>query len=131
MTSAAVGWQQLAREQAQEQFRLAWERAPAAGREAFLEAVRRERVGHRWSTGAGACVLALLVRPALRPAESPKAGAYRMFGCEVTEDLPVTWDAAGVTLTELLAAVGVHLPGPSKGGLLGRLRPRVGRLLPA
>ncbi|MGH2587157.1 MAG: hypothetical protein ACRDJE_19765 [Dehalococcoidia bacterium] len=123
MTTAVVGWQQRAREQAQEQFRLAWERAPASGREAFLEAVRRERVGHRWSTGAGACVLALLVRPALRPAESPKAVAYRMFGCEVTDDFPATWDAAGVTLTELLAAVGVRLPETPKRGLLGRLLP--------
>lgn len=100
-------WREVARARACEQFQLAWERAPAAGRAALVEAAARGRVGHRWETGSRACVLALLVRPALRPGESPKAGAYRLFGCEVTEDFPVTWDGHGVQLTDLLASVGV------------------------
>jgi hypothetical protein len=107
MNGAATQWRQEARERAIAQFCLAWERAPEAGREALVEAASRGRVGHRWDRGARACVLALLVRPALRPVESPKAGAYRLFGCDVTDDLPVTWDAGGVTLAELLAGVGV------------------------
>lgn len=116
MTGERVAWREVARDQAIRQFRLAWERAPAAGREALIEAARRGRVGHRWETGARACVLALLVRPALREREPVKAGAYRMFGCEVTDDLPVTWDAGGVTIAELLAAVGVQLPARPRRG---------------
>lgn len=110
MIAAATDWRQTAREQAIARFRLAWERAPVAGRAALIERARHDRVGHRWETGARACVLALLVRPALRPGEAVKAGAYRLFGCEVTDDFPVTWDAGGVTLAELLASVGVTLP---------------------
>ena len=107
MTSSAANWRQAARERAVEQFRLAWVRAPAAGRTALLEAAVAGRVGHRWETGSRACVLALVVAPALRPHELARGRAYRLFGCEVTDDLPVTWDAGGVTVAELLASVGV------------------------
>ena len=109
MTGSVADWRQAARERAAEQFRLAWERAPAAGRTALVEAAEAGRVGHRWETGSRACVLALLVMPALRPRETAKAGSYRLFGCEVTDDLPVTWDAGGVKVAELLASVGVTL----------------------
>jgi hypothetical protein len=81
-----------------------------AGRSALVDAATDGRVGHRWTTGRGACVLALLVGPSLRTRESARAGAYRLFGCEVVDDLPVTWDGGGVTLAELLGAVGVTLP---------------------
>jgi hypothetical protein len=104
------GWRNDTRARAIDAFRLAWERAPAAGRAALLDAAARDAVGHRWETGRHACVLALLVMPALKPGEPVKAGAYRLFGWEVTEDFPATWDAGGVTLAELLAAVGVRLP---------------------
>ena len=107
MIGSAADWRQAARERAVEQFRLAWERGPVAGRAALVEAAEDGRVGHRWETGSRACVLALLVAPALRPRETAKAGAYRLFGCEVTDDLPVTWDAGGVTVAELLASVGI------------------------
>ena len=120
-------WQAAARNRAIEHFRLAWERAPAGGRAALIEAAERNSVGHRWETGRRACVLALLVRPALRPAEKPKMAAYRLFGCEVTDDFPVTWDAAGVTLADLLASVGVALrPHLGRWAILGRLRSRPG-----
>jgi hypothetical protein len=66
-------------------------------------------------------VLALLVGPALRPAESPRAGAYRLFGCEVVDDLPATWDGGGITLVELLGAVGVTLPKRQRRWAGGRL----------
>jgi hypothetical protein len=125
--STTASWQRSARERAIDQFRLAWERAPAAGRAAFVEAAARDKVGHRWDTGAHACVLALLVTPALRPHEPVKAGAYRMFGCEVTDDLPVTWDAHGISVAELLAAVGVRLPERRHRGISGWLRPWRGR----
>ena len=111
MTATTIDWRRQARNDAVARFRLAWEQAPAAGREALVEAALRGTVGHRWETGARACVLALLVKPALRPHETAKAGAYRLFGCEVTDELPVTWDAGGVTLADLLASVGVRLPG--------------------
>ncbi|MER3421771.1 MAG: hypothetical protein C4290_15135 [Chloroflexota bacterium] len=107
---ACPGWRDVTRARAVEAFRLAWERAPVAGRAALLDAAARDAVGHRWETGRHACVLALLVAPALKPGEPVKAGAYRLFGWEVTEDFPATWDAGGVTLAELLAAVGVRLP---------------------
>ena len=108
MIRAAMDWRVAARERAIAQFRLAWERAPAAGRDALLRGAERGRVGHRWEDGTRACVLSLLAAPALRRGETPKAGAYRLFGCEVTDDFPVTWDAGGITLAELLASVGVH-----------------------
>ena len=132
MTGAAIDWRQRAREQAIAHFRQAWAMAPEAGRAALLEAAARDRVGHRWETGRRACGLALLVAPALRPGEAAKAGAYRLFGCEVTDDLPVTWDAAGVKAAELLAAVGVALPAHRRQPLIARLRSymRNGRLLP-
>jgi hypothetical protein len=117
---AVVGWRDAARERAIEQFRLAWSRAPAAGRAELVERARKGSVGHRWETGARACVLALLVTPALRPRETAKAGAYRLFGCEVTDDFPVTWDAHGVAPSELLAAVGVQVE--PRGRRLPRLR---------
>ena len=60
METAAMDWRGLTRERALALFQTAWERAPAAGREAFVEAARREAVGHRWETGRHACVLALL-----------------------------------------------------------------------
>lgn len=109
MSATTATWREAARTRASEQFRLAWERAPAAGRSALVEEAERGRVGHRWETGSRACVLALLVRPALRPGETAKAGAYRLFGCEVTDDFPVTWDGRGVSLSDLLASVGVRL----------------------
>ena len=109
MGSGTLDWRQVARERATAHFQVAWQRAPAAGREALVTAAEHGRVGHRWETGARACVLALLVAPALRPRETAKAGAYRLFGCEVTDDLPATWDAGGVTLAEMLASVGVEL----------------------
>ena len=124
MANSMTPWQQLARERAIQQFRVAWERAPVAGRQALVEAADRDRVGHRWETGTHACVLALLVRPALREREPVKAGAYRMFGCEVTEDLPVTWDAHGISAAELLAGVGVDLPARGRRGIAGWLRAR-------
>ena len=114
MIHAAADWRAVARERAIAQFRLAWERAPAAGRDALARAAARGRVGHRWEDGTRACVLSLLAAPALRLGETPKAGAYRLFGCEVTDDFPVTWDAGGVTLAELLGAVGVHGPAGPK-----------------
>jgi len=110
-----AAWQRSARERAIEQFRNAWAGAPPAGREALVEAAARGRVGHKWETGRHACVLALLVRPALRPSETPKMAAYRWFGCEVTEDFPPTWDGLGVTLPELLASVGVTVPERRRG----------------
>jgi hypothetical protein len=118
---AAAGWREAARERAIEQFRLAWSRAPAAGRARLVERALRGDVGHRWETGSRACVLALLVGPALRPRETAKAGAYRLFGCEVTDDFPVTWDAHGVSPAELLAAVGV--PVAPRGRALKLLQP--------
>ena len=114
-------WRQQARDDAVALFRLAWEWAPAAGRAGLVDAAMAGRVGHRWETGARACVLALLVKPALRPREPAKAGAYRLFGCEVTDELPATWDGGGVTLADLLAAVGVHLPTPAKRRSLTQL----------
>src|SRR5262249_8200609 len=119
METAAIDWRGITRERAVALFQTAWERAPGAGRGAFVDGARREAVGHRWETGRHACVLALLVAPALRPGEKPKAGAYRMFGCDVTDDLPVTWDGLGVTLAELLAAVNVRPEPAPKRGLLG------------
>jgi hypothetical protein len=121
MSESGSTWRDVARARATAQFRLAWERAPAAGRAALVAAAERDAVGHRWEAGRRACVLSLLVQPALRPHETAKAGAYRLFGCEVTDDFPVTWDAGGVTLAELLAAVGVHI---------SERRPRRARLLP-
>lgn len=121
--NAAVGdWRTVARDRAIAQFREAWERAPVSGREALVAAAQRDRIGHKWETGSRACVLALLARPALRPGELAKAGAYRLFGCEVADDFPATWDGAGVTAAELLASVGVYLPG-------GRPEPLPKRLL--
>ena len=120
MTGVAVDWRQVARERAVAQFRQAWDGAPPAGRAALVEAAARGRVDHRWESGRRACVLALLVGPALRPHETPKAAAYRLFGCEVTDDFPVTWDAGGVTLAELLAAVGVPAPAADRRKLLLR-----------
>ena len=110
MTATTSAWQDRAREHALRQFRDAWAAAPGAGRQALLDAVTSGRVGHRWETGSRACVLALLVGPLVRPRESPKTAAYRFFGSEVTEDFPVTWDASGVTVSDLLAAVGVSVP---------------------
>ena len=125
MTSATTDWRQQARAQTIAHFRQAWAMAPEAGRAALLEAASRDRVGHRWETGRRACVLALLVGPALRPAEPVKTGAYRLFGCEVTDDLPVTWDAGGITLAELLESVGAKVPAQQKRGLRA-LRPVLG-----
>lgn len=113
--TAASDWREEARARAVAQFRRAWDGAPAEGRETLLRAAERGRVEHRWETGRHACVLALLVTPVLRPHESPKAAAYRLFGCEVTDDFPVTWDAGGVTLAELLSAVGVRQPVRGRG----------------
>lgn len=125
---ACPAWRDDTRARAVDAFRLAWERAPAAGRAALLEAAARGIVGHRWETGRHACVLALLVAPALKPGESVKAGAYRLFGWEVTEDFPATWDAGGVTLAELLAAVDVRLPERAGGWRAGwRWRPVTAR----
>jgi hypothetical protein len=121
MHDAATDWRMVARNRAITQFQQAWGQAPPAGREALIEAALQDRIGHRWETGARACVLALLVRPALHPRELPKAGAYRMFGCEVTEDFPATWDAAGVTPAQLLASVGIHLPEMRRPALAQRL----------
>jgi hypothetical protein len=123
MSVTAIDWRQTTRERAIAEFRQAWERAPEAGRAALIEAARHGGPGHRWETGRRACVLALLVTPALRPHESPKMAAYRLFGCEVVDDFPVTWDAGGVSLAELLASVGVHVPDAPRGGTR--------RLLPA
>ena len=123
-------WQQCARAEAVAYFRQAWALAPPAGREALVASAERDRVGHHWETGARACVLALLVRPALRPGERPKAGAYRLFGCDVTDDLPVTWDAGGVTLLEMLEAVDVRpLPRQQRGW--ARLRSFMRAVVPA
>ncbi len=121
MIASASDWRMAARVRAVEHFRLAWERSPALGREALVRAAERGSVGHRWEGATRACVLSLLVSPALRAGESPKAGANRLFGCEVTDDFPVTWDAGGVTLTDLLGAVGIH-PRPARGAF--RLIPR-------
>jgi hypothetical protein len=110
MDGEAMTWRGRERARTLALFRTAWELAPPRGREAFVEAALEARVGHRWTTGRGACVLALLAGPALRPGEAARAGAYRLFGCEVVDDLPVTWDGGGVALAELLGAVGVRLP---------------------
>lgn len=127
MTAMAAEWRARAREQALGQFRQAWDAAPAAGRQALLDAAAAGRVGHRWETGARACVLALLVRPLTRTGESPKTASYRFFGSEVTEDFPVTWDASGVTLDELLTAAGARAP--RRRHLIGW--PRLGSFKPA
>ena len=127
MLETAIGWRTMARNRAIAQFQHAWAQSPAAGREALIEAAQRDGIGHKWETGERACVLALLVRPALRPGELPKAGAYRMFGCEVTDEFPATWDAAGVTPAQLLASVGVQAPAsgrPSLAQRLARILPR-------
>ena len=121
MHHAIPDWRSAARDRAIAQFRQAWEQAPPTGREALIDAAMRNRIGHKWETGARACVLALLVRPALRPGELAKAGAYRFFGSEVTEDFPATWDAAGVTPAQLLASVGIHLPDSRREPLTKRL----------
>ncbi len=121
MQDAAIDWRTVARNRAVTQFQQAWEQAPPAGREALIAAAHDNDIGHRWETGARACVLALLVRPALRPGELPKAGAYRLFGCDVTEDFPATWDAAGVTPAQLLASVGIYLPDTRRPSLAQRL----------
>jgi hypothetical protein len=126
MLDTTMGWRAMARNRAIAQFQQAWAQSPAAGREALIEAAQRDGIGHRWEIGARACVLALLVRPALRPGELPKAGAYRMFGCEVTDEFPATWDAAGVTPAQLLASVGVQVSGDRRPSLAQRLS----RLLP-
>lgn len=118
MRIAGEDWREAARERAVSHFRLAWERAPEAGRAALIDAAERGRVDHRWETGRWACVLALLVSPALRVRETPKAAAYRLFGCEVTDDFPVTWDAGGVTLAHLLGSVGVTVSGRARSRLL-------------
>ncbi|MFN8556839.1 MAG: hypothetical protein U0531_05630 [Dehalococcoidia bacterium] len=102
---ARPAWRDEARQRAVAQFRAAWTLAPVAGRAAVADAAARGTIGHRWEIGRHACVLALLVGPVLRPGESPKAGAYRLFGCEITEDFPVTWDNAGVTAADLLGSV--------------------------
>lgn len=112
MDGQSATWQERQRARTIALFRSAWAMAPPAGRSALVDAAEAGRVGHRWRTGRGACVLALLVRPALRSGEAPRAGAYRLLGCEVTDDLPATWDGGGVTLTELLGAVGIALPPP-------------------
>ena len=122
IVSARGDWRQQTREQAIAHFRQAWAMAPEAGRAALLAAAARGRVGHQWESGRRACVLALLAGPALRSSEPVKAGAYRLFGCEVTDDLPVTWDGGGVTLAELLESVGAQVPARRKHGI-GALRP--------
>ena len=123
MQGNTLDWRAHERARAATLFRTAWGLAPAEGREALLQAASRRRVGHRWTTGRGACVLALLAGPALRPTEMPRAGAYRLFGCEVVDDLPVTWDGRGVTLEELLAAVGAtNLLAPCRQSLWRRAR---------
>jgi hypothetical protein len=127
MLDTAISWRTIARNRAIAQFQQAWAQSPAAGRTALIEAAHRDSIGHRWETGERACVLALLVRPALRPGELAKAGAYRMFGCEVTDEFPATWDAAGVTPTQLLASVGVQAPVLRQPTLVQRLA----RLLPS
>lgn len=126
MQHAVSDWRAAAREGAITRFRQAWGLAPPAGREALIQAAERNRIGHRWETGRRACVLALLVRPALRPGERPKAGAYRLFGCDVVDDFPATWDGAGVTAPQLLAAVGVHLPPSPSASLIGRTLQAIG-----
>lgn len=126
MLETAIGWRTMARNRAIAQFQHAWAQSPVAGRAALIEAAQRDGIGHRWETGERACVLALLVRPALRPGELAKAGAYRMFGCEVTDEFPATWDAAGVTPAQLLASVGIQsaaTPRPTLGQRLARLMP--------
>lgn len=119
-------WKIEARNRAVAQFRLAWQQAPPAGREALIRAAERGGVGHRWETGRRACVLALLVKPAVRPNEQPKTAAYRLFGCETTDDFPVTWDAAGVSLSELLESVGVRVERQRSWAALRRMLPRLG-----
>ena len=114
MAIQSAAWRAEARERALAHFRLAWERAPEAGRAALLDAVERGGPGHRWETGVRACVLALLVQPALRPGEGVKAGAYRLFGCEVTDEFPATWDARALPATALLAAVGAPIVTPAR-----------------
>lgn len=121
MSATTSGWREITRRHAIDQFRQAWERAPAAGRDALIEAVAAGGAGHRWENGSRACVLALLVGPLLRPGESPRAGAYRMFGCQVTDDFPVTWDAHGVSAAELLASVGIAPPRRSRRWFSPRL----------
>ena len=123
MQDNTLDWRAHERARAVALFRTAWALAPAEGREALLHAAADRRVGHRWTTGRGACLLALLAGPALRPSEAPRAGAYRLFGCEVVDDLPVTWDGRGVTLEALLTAVGAtNLLGPHRPLLWGRAR---------
>ena len=99
-------------------FRKAWEMAPREGRQLLIERAERDAVGHHWERGHRACVLALLAQPALRPSEPVKAGAYRLFGCDITDEFPVTWDGQGVTLFDLLASVGVQVqteqPSPAR-----------------
>jgi hypothetical protein len=127
MMAAGTTWRERERARTLTLFRAAWDGAPAGGRQALLAAAARDRVGHHWTSGRGACVLALLVQPALRPRESPKAAAYRFFGCEVTDNLPATWDADGVTLAELLESVGAALPAqPNRGGAAGAWRALAG-----
>jgi len=116
MDGEAMTWRGRERARTLTLFRTAWELAPPAGRTAFVEAAVAGRVGHRWTTRRGACVLALLAGPALRPGEPARAGAYRLFGCEVVDDLPVTWDGGGVALAELLGAVGVGIPERGRRG---------------
>ena len=125
----ASDWREWQRARTIALFRVAWEQSPASGRAALVEAAARDRVGHRWSSGRGACVLALLARPVLRSGESAKAAAYRLFGCEVTDDLPVTWDAGGITLAELLDAVGAPLPKRGPRGMTARAQALVPRFL--
>ncbi len=106
MQGNTLDWRAHERARAVALFCSAWELAPTEGREALLQAAADRRVGHHWTTGRGPCLLALLAGPALRAGEAPRAGAYRLFGCEIVDDLPVTWDGRGVTLEALLAAVG-------------------------
>jgi hypothetical protein len=49
-----------------------------------------------------------------------------MFGCEVTDEFPATWDAAGVTPAQLLASVGIQ----STASRRPTLAQRLARLMP-